>query len=206
MKILIVAHLDDEMLWFNPDNFDRIFIVFRDRYQGTEFNQRRLQALSSHPYREKIICLNYEESGITNKRITLGPEEKIDRFMDNWHRFEIDFSNLIKSQPEEVEAIYTHNQWGEFGHPEHVMINAVVNFFSGGLPIFCPQDLVDNRDPANGRFKEEKIDPFKFLALRNFYQQHNIWTFRNDYVPPPIVRYYLEDPEEFKIRKTQIII
>jgi len=202
MKILIVGHPDDEFLWFNPDSFDRIILVFRDRYDDIEFNHRRLQALSNHPYRHKMIFLNYEESGITNRKITLAAEDKMKRLMGNWHRLELDLPPLILNASE----IYTHNQWGEFGHPEHVMINAVVNFISAGKPVFCPQDLVGTRDNPNGKFVEGKIDIFDFLRLREFYQKYNIWTFRNDYLPPPVIKYYREDPEEFKSRKTQIII
>ncbi|GAG99008.1 unnamed protein product, partial [marine sediment metagenome] len=31
MKILIVAHLDDELLWFNPQSFDKIIVAFLGR-------------------------------------------------------------------------------------------------------------------------------------------------------------------------------
>ena len=30
MKILVVAHPDDEILWFNPKRYDKIIIVFGD--------------------------------------------------------------------------------------------------------------------------------------------------------------------------------
>lgn len=193
------------MLWFNPKNFDKIIIVFRDRLGDTEFNQNRLRALSNHPLREKIICLNYEESGILNRKI----EEKIrfERFTDNWHRLELDLPKVIKHNSHEQElVIFTHNQWGEYGHPEHIMINAVVNTVLGMFPIFCPEDVVANRNEDSFRVIEQTTDTYHFLGLREFYKQYNIWTFRDNYLPPPIIKYYEEDKKKFELRNTKIII
>jgi len=202
MKILIVAHLDDEMLWFNPDNFDKIIIVFCDRLghaSDYEFNNNRTRALANHPLFYSIECLNYIESGIADKNsiLDIGLKKKI--FLENWHKLELELPELIKG----ADEIYTHNQWGEFGHPEHVMINAVVNTVAGDIPIYCRENMVG---PANNFSmpREEFSDIDRFYELRNLYLEYHIWTFRLDYRPPQVLKYFKE--EDFKNRKTKIII
>lgn len=201
-KILICAHPDDEFIWFNPEIFDKIVIVFINRINDDEFNHRRWKAMANHPLKDKITCLNFLESGITNKRLNLSPEDKLKLFISNWHKLEKLIPNLISK----FDEIYTHNQWGEFGHPEHVMINAVVNTFSAGKPVYCPEDVIESRDDKQKKYIVNTIDIFNFIKLREFYQQNNIWTFRNDYLPPPTIKYFKESQEDFKLRKTNIII
>lgn len=201
MKILVVGHPDDEFIWHNPDNFDKIIIVFLDRFGDLKFNRNRLKALVYHPLRDVINYLGYTESGIADKNsiLDIGLRKKL--FLENWHKLELDLPELIKG----ADEIYTHNQWGEFGHPEHVMINAVVNTIAGDIPVWCRENLVG---PSNNFSipREEFADIDRFYELRAFYNDYDIWTFRDDYRPPAILRYFQEDKNEFQNRKTKIII
>lgn len=199
MKILIVGHPDDEFLWFNPDNFDKIIIVFLHRVGEEDFNRHRDKALLNHPLADIITCLGYPESGLVKKNDTFDDSKKI--YLENWRRLEKELPELIKGATE----IYTHNQWGEFGHPEHVMINAVVNTIAGDIPIFCRGNLAGKTDDFSMP-REEFSDLDRFYELREFYRDYKIWTFELDYRPPDILKFFQEDKEKFKQRKTQIII
>ena len=61
MRVLIVAHPDDEILWFNPEDFDQIVIVFGDFGDGRSGDGRR-KASAEHPLANRITHLNLKES------------------------------------------------------------------------------------------------------------------------------------------------
>jgi len=61
--ILLVAHLDDEVLWFSPEKYEKIIVVFGDfgDERGKEWGDRRRKALAEHPLKDNIEHLrNYE--------------------------------------------------------------------------------------------------------------------------------------------------
>ena len=55
MKVLIVAHPDDEIIWFSPRNFDLIVIAFTGRHDRLLAQQCRELAIAEHPLNERII-------------------------------------------------------------------------------------------------------------------------------------------------------
>lgn len=62
-SIIVAAHADDEILWFNSIavDVDRILIVFRDFWANPELGPRREAAFADYP--RQIECLNIDESG-----------------------------------------------------------------------------------------------------------------------------------------------
>ncbi len=63
MNVLVVAHPDDEILWFTPQSFDLIVIAFLARHDKPYAKHCREMALAEHPFKEKIISLHIDESG-----------------------------------------------------------------------------------------------------------------------------------------------
>ena len=61
-KYLIVAHPDDEVVWFNPLLYDKIFIAFLDRSDNIDITDGRKKVLKEHTLRNKIICFAIKES------------------------------------------------------------------------------------------------------------------------------------------------
>jgi len=63
MKALIVAHPDDEIIWFSPQSFDLIIIAFLARHDRPYARYCRELAIAEHPLKDRITLLNIEESG-----------------------------------------------------------------------------------------------------------------------------------------------
>ena len=61
MKLLVVSHPDDEVIWFNPEKFDKIIIVFLARLDR-DVAEARSKAINAHPLVDKITCLGLTES------------------------------------------------------------------------------------------------------------------------------------------------
>ncbi len=124
MKYLIVAHPDDEILWFgDPRQYDRIVIVFGPRGDKPDFAARRRNAMANHPLRDRIVYIGAQEP--------LG--SKTDR--------EEQYTNLCEYLKDiEASEVTTHNAMGEYQHADHLML-----FNACMATLDCP---VNGQDPA----------------------------------------------------------
>jgi LmbE family N-acetylglucosaminyl deacetylase len=63
-SVIIAAHPDDELLWFNSvlSEVDQVYIVFRDYWAQPELGPKRSAAIAEFP-RPNVECLNIPESG-----------------------------------------------------------------------------------------------------------------------------------------------
>lgn len=132
MKALIVAHPDDEIIWFSPQNFDLIVIAFTGRHDRPLAQQCRELAIAEHPLKNRIVLLNIEESGFwkDNSRINqLRASRKI-------------LSSSLRKLKKlySFKEIFTHNSTGEYGHDDHILVNELVtSIFTESNPNF-PKD------------------------------------------------------------------
>lgn len=119
MKTLIVAHPDDEIIWFSPQDFDLITIAFLARHDKTYAEYCRKLAIEAHPLKERILLLGIEESGFWRD-----------------HKRELEFQKSKQALYESLEnlkkqltitEIYTHNSAGEYGHDDHILVNRLVS-------------------------------------------------------------------------------
>jgi LmbE family N-acetylglucosaminyl deacetylase len=111
MKILIVAHPDDEILWFNPEEFDKIIVVFRDRMDKPEQGAARLKAMAEHPLAGRMSCFGLEESNYWRDKSRKGKHE------ENFRRLCL----LLKTL--QADEVTTHNANGEYQHADHILVH-----------------------------------------------------------------------------------
>lgn len=150
VKVLIVAHPDDEVLWFNPAEFDQIVIVYGDRPDKAQAGEQRRHALRIHPLREKILHLDYPESGMGHPRVTSPTTEQHKRHMENYERL-CRFLEGLKA-----DSVRTHEPHGEYGNREHVLVHDA-----------CMSTLTC---PVNGK------DPNEYRKIKKAYVDSGAWT------------------------------
>lgn len=177
MKLLCVAHPDDEVIWFNPKAFDKILIVFGKRSDKPWMEEARLKALQEHPLNENIIFLNLPESGYWKKK---------ERFFFHQAMYQILKEKLRASQDifKSCEAIFTHNAEGEYGHADHILVHDVIKqlfYYEQNIPIWT------NGDHLSEMVSHTDIE--SFALIKKIYLKHNAWTWREDYLPDN-QRYY----------------
>ena len=146
MKVLIVAHPDDEILWFNPEEFDRIVIVFLGRLDKKEQGEGRRRALEAHPLKDKIECLGLTESGHwRDKSVAAMERHQHNRvLLERWlHTVDAD-------------EVTTHDAKGEYQHLDHVLVHNA-----------CMEIL---KCKVNGK------DPVLYRKIRQVYVDNNCWT------------------------------
>ncbi len=173
MKILIVAHPDDEILWFNSQSFDKIIICFsNDNYE---------KALKNHPLTSKIKCLKLTESNYYKNKFNY------DKHLDNYKILK----DSLKEDIEKATIIYTHNPWGEYNHADHILVNQVVTELTrihSHIKVFAWDGIMFNPEfgfvPIIGRETyPEKIDLDFFRKIKALYIHEGIWNWVINYEP-----------------------
>jgi LmbE family N-acetylglucosaminyl deacetylase len=138
---LVVAHPDDEALWFSGSLrvVSRVVVCFGDQFDGGAKNARRAKALADLPV-PGLVALNITESG-TRQLVDWARAGETDFGIDiaepeGRARYEANFAVLVerlRTQLAGVREVVTHNPWGEYGHPEHVQVYRAVRALQGAL-------------------------------------------------------------------------
>lgn len=98
---VVVAHPDDEIIWFSSllASMSTIFFCYLDSPISKGYRTRRLKLLAEHPLKEKIVCLDASNKTLKTK-----------------------LAKALKS----YRTIFTHNPWGEYGHEQHILVYNIV--------------------------------------------------------------------------------
>ena len=164
MKLLIVAHPDDEILWFNPEDFDKIIIIFGFRPEIEEINIGRKRMMEVHPYRERIEFWNL----VDTKHFIAG---NIKRTIEK---------RLISLAQMPYDTVFTHNQIGEYGHMAHIFLHRLVTKVFQKRSIFVPSIFMENLDTC---LQIKKRNLKEFNLIKELYQSHKCWTINDKFLP-----------------------
>lgn len=169
MKILVIAHVDDEVLWFNPLKFDKIVIAFLNRLDRPTMGVARARAIARHPLRDKIELVGLTESNYWRDK------SKISEYEDNYRDL-VEYLQKLKN----VELFYTHNSWGEYGHADHILVHKAVMAVAENIPVYCFNGL---DKISSNKERLEDIDLSFFNKVKKIYQEEGAWTWAGDYEP-----------------------
>ncbi|OGI61651.1 MAG: hypothetical protein A2W18_15180 [Candidatus Muproteobacteria bacterium RBG_16_60_9] len=137
---LVVAHPDDEALWFSSilERVERVVICFSDVMSRPDWSEGRRRAIAQLPI-SGVISLGLTESEAFNGadwrnpapnehglEVSRRPEALPGISIDRYHA---NFSALVAHLTETLrhcQNVITHNPWGEYGHEEHVQVYRAV--------------------------------------------------------------------------------
>jgi hypothetical protein len=109
-----------------------------------------------------------------------------DRYRQSFHALRAALAPLLQ----DVAAVFTHNPWGEYGHPDHVQLARVVDSLRGelGFRQFCSGYIADRTMPlaarrlaALGRWFELPTQPKLAAPIVALYREHGCWTWPVEY-------------------------
>jgi LmbE family N-acetylglucosaminyl deacetylase len=134
MRAVVVAHPDDEALWLSAAlaQAERVVFCFADQYDSAQKSAARRRAVAALSL-PGLISLGLTESGTRklvdwqNTRFTPTGIEIADAA--GRARYEANYQSLLAALRPVLAgcaAVYTHNPWGEYGHPEHVQVYRAV--------------------------------------------------------------------------------
>ena len=182
LKTLVIAHPDDEIIF----GFGVIKQVKRIICCVSDGNQDLPKCTSWHRswmYRQaaleevgkllevEIINLNY------NSEFFRLPPEEITKL-----------SNKINDLIKDEEVIFTHNSWGEYGHPDHILVHDIIK--KTGKKILTTNIMLDSDFTGFRKYEilESEIcqvvtnDKELYLKCMMIYKKYKCWTWGNDII------------------------
>jgi LmbE family N-acetylglucosaminyl deacetylase len=201
--VLVVAHPDDEILWFSSvvAQVRRIIIVFTDDPRVPDLGRKRERLFAAYPLKTAKF-LGFTESCSFNcapwPNVQLGqyglalkaPRSVLDAYRLNYERLITSLDGLLADS----SLVLTHGPWGEYGHEEHVQVHAAVSAIQRkrGFQLWFPGYVSDRSWPlmldsvVGFSHQYATMDTNRDLAheLAALYREHDCWTWYDDYVWP----------------------
>jgi LmbE family N-acetylglucosaminyl deacetylase len=131
---VVVAHPDDEALWLSSAvaSAERTVFGFGAVFDRPGRSEARRRAVAALPL-NGIVNLAIPESGVDWKSYQVQPkltplgieiaESSVrERYESNYARLQ----DGLRAALAGCADVYTHNPWGEYGHPEHIQVYRAV--------------------------------------------------------------------------------
>ena len=131
---VVVAHPDDEALWLSSvaASADRVVFCYGDPFEKPKKAAARRRAVAALPFIDTVNLALPESGGRlfvdwTHPRPTPAGIEIADA--DARARYEANYPVLVaglRTALAGIRHVYTHNPWGEYGHPDHIQVHRAV--------------------------------------------------------------------------------
>jgi LmbE family N-acetylglucosaminyl deacetylase len=201
-SVLVVAHPDDEVLWFSSvlDDVTRIVIAFNASAQHPGRADAMQAALAEHPCGDKIVALDLAQVESHN--------------LSNWpYPDDTDYGLKLARVPERdapyaeqaalvagaldphlagVQNVFTHNPWGEYGHEGHVQLSKITTRLASkhGASIWYGNYVSGKSSRLMRRYLHgfhndyytRDVDASRSREIADTYLRNGAWTFDEDYV------------------------
>ncbi len=198
--ILVVAHPDDEILWFSSvvDKVDEILFCFGDYPALPALGEGRRKALAEYPL-EHCSSLQLEESGSFSGADWGHPVEspyglEIVHGRRTERRYRETYRLLEERLAEKLATcrnVITHNPWGEYGHEDHVQVYRAVEALQKRLSFrLWFSNYASNRSAAlmfryfsgfDTHYLTLPTNRELAHSLKSIYERHGCWTWYGGY-------------------------
>jgi hypothetical protein len=202
-SLLIVAHPDDEALWFSSilENIGKIIFCFHHVADRPDLTQGRLKNYNEYP-KENIHNLQIDESVVFNKKNFEFPEEtsygiKVRHSGKAEKQYINNYSILIdKLMPflSDVDQVFTHNPWGEYGNEEHIQVYRAIkslqreSTFDIWFPSYFSNKsaglMAKTLTRLHVEFFIEKTNQQLAYKLFEMYKKNECWTWFDNWTWP----------------------
>lgn len=191
--LLVVAHPDDEALWFSSvlSRGATVVVCFLDYGAAPQVGPARRLALSAHPLAPH--CLGVREPDSLDRADWRAP--RLDRVglwladpraRRRYRRAARRLESLLPPLLRDHDAVFTHNPWGEYGHEDHVLVHAILKRAAvrAGTELWVPLCAARKARPLARRFALDRgaerlalpSDARLARAIREVYRSHGCWT------------------------------
>jgi LmbE family N-acetylglucosaminyl deacetylase len=200
-SVLIVAHPDDEILWFGSvaSRVDRIVVCFLNDPANPDLKEARRRALRDHPLHDRITCLGLDETGAFGLADWPVPDVtefglQIDNDSDVADAYQARFvqvRELLAPIVQSAANLITHNPWGEYGHEEHVLVSRAVSvladryekpvWYNNYASTWSEHLMCRYLDRSNRRIFRGRLIDGLLEEVAGVYRTHGAWTWFDDY-------------------------
>jgi hypothetical protein len=199
--VVVVAHPDDEILWFSSilHQCKSVLVCF-----GPSATSQAL-VMDNYPL-AKVKFLKLKESdafGAANwnrpKEVDCGlrlPQPRRLRYQENAGRL----LRILESELKQETLVFTHNPWGEYGHEEHVQVCRILWNLKQklGFELYVNSYVSDrsaklmsrNVDFLEGNPLMRETDRALAHRLKKLYVENDCWTWMDDHEWPQYESFY----------------
>ena len=201
--VLVVAHPDDEVLWFGSilRAVGKIVIAFKDYDAQPGLGDRRAITMAALPY-NNLVSLDIAEAGSLKRANWDDPVATeyglaLDAPAETQHRYERNFTTVRTALAGELRGatdVYTHNPWGEYGHEDHVQVHRAVESLRPalGFRLWTPSYYGLGSEKLASRYRAAAEPPARCLpidqayarSIAAIYERHDCWTWARNWTWP----------------------
>jgi len=199
---LVVAHPDDEVLWFSSivERVGRLVLCYEDCDDYPQLGPARRQVLDAYPLSQMsslglpepcsvtLVDWSQPERDAWGLRLNApqAPAERVERYRQSFGALREGLIERLRG----AQAVFTHSPWGEYGHPDHVQVACVVESLRRelGFRLLHCGYIADRTMPLAAtalrqlqRYRELPTQASVATALQALYSAHGCWTWPQDY-------------------------
>jgi LmbE family N-acetylglucosaminyl deacetylase len=210
---VVVAHPDDEALWLSAAlaAAERVVFCFGEVFGKPALSLARRRAVAALPFADRVD-LAIPESGAGHSPGSVEPERTATGIAIGdaaaRARYDSNYPRLIEGLRTTLAAVrdvYTHNPWGEYGHPEHIQVHRAVSALQAELGYtICFSNYVSpaswplaRRLGNEVRWAERRVlrpDLAAARSLMRVYRTHGAWTWHWAHRWPTLETLYAVPP------------
>lgn len=200
-SILLVAHPDDEILWFSSilDKVDEVMFCYLGSDTDPHWTAGRKQSLSEYPMKN-ISCLGLDESGTFNGADWQNPVItkygiKISKINISDKKYKENYYEIEKRLIDKLihyHNVITHNPWGDYGHEEHIQLYRIVKKIQAEMKFnlwfsnYCSNKsyplMLRHISGFNSEYVTLKTNKVLSSRIENLYKKNGCWSWFDDWV------------------------
>jgi len=206
MRAIVVAHPDDEVLWFGSEIFTaNLVLICFGKPANSNTHERLTMLMEMYPLCT-VKFLPFSPGNLLNSSNWQCIDDNlIGLKLSKEHSIKIGniYNNLVEALREELgnyDEIFTHNPWGEYGHEEHIIVSkAVMEVKSKGAIKLSPyysnksfmlaEHHVQKYNLSLERISN-KVNISPILFLKNMYLESKLWTWDLNWHPHLYINFY----------------
>lgn len=199
---VVVAHPDDEVLWFSSvlAEVGRVILCFEDCAEYPEFGPARRAVLAAYPLpsvealRLPEPCSVHLVDWLTTEPdeygVQLNAANVTDEQRGRYRQCSHALRQALEPRLQGIDVVFTHNPWGEYGHPDHVQVSSVVDSLSAeygfrvlysGYIASRTMPLAARHLPRLGGWVELPVQSALAEPIEALYKRHGAWTWPADH-------------------------
>lgn len=194
---IVVAHPDDEILWFGSlvCKVNRIVMCFGANPQFPKRALQRRQVVEDYPFRG-IEFLDIPEPVEDWTVESRGNRSQRGRLLDQ-----------LRRSLGGIRTVFTHNPWGEYGHRHHRSVHAVMGllareleievFVSGYASVGALAQCSDVLRHGVARELASTTDRDVIRKIQSLYVENSCWTWQRTWNWPDREHFYVLGSSEF---------
>jgi LmbE family N-acetylglucosaminyl deacetylase len=189
---IVVAHPDDEVLWFSSliAKVGRIVMCYGSNPKVIERGVQRRNVVQAYPF-NTVRFLDLPEPGLWRGRSLGSVDGELARSAQEDPTFRNSLVDRLGRALQGISTVFVHNPWGEYGHDDHRRLHAAVSALQRemNLAVYV-SNYVERRalglmaaalDDGVSDVVSFPVDRAEIDPIIELYQSNSCWTWTTNW-------------------------